>query len=446
MNRSNTKRVAVVGAGPCGLVATKTLLAAGHEVVCYEASDTVGGHWKIDNKSGKSAAYESLTTNTNKHMSRLRDYQMPEDWPDLPSHALMYDWWCGYVDQFSLLDALSLQREVKQIQPTSSGWRLQAEHAGVVEWFDFDAVVAASGNYWDLKLPAFVAQYSGAWIHAQQYRSPTRPLDLAGKKVLVVGSGNTGCEIALELSREASIDVHLGARSGNWILPKYLDGPDGPVHIAAKSPLSHPLDSVPKLIRVLPENVRDGLFNRIAKRVFAKQFGEYAQRLTDAGMPPPPDNPLEKRPAVADGLAEALEAREITARPGVEGAEGKLVRFSNGRSDEFDVIICATGFHLTYPYIDQSILDTSNDDMHLFRGLMHPQYHSLFVVGVSRPTGGFWPIAEAQAEFIGALLGGRYRLPSQTQIEAATQPVLKRDSFNPALYGLALRQELAKRY
>ena len=445
MTAKKTKRVAVVGAGPCGLITTKTLSEAGHEVFCYEVSDTVGGHWKIDNKSGKSAAYESLTTNTNKQMSRLRDYEMPVEWPDLPTHELMYEWWTGYVEKFSLAGQLYLEHEVMKVDSLSAGWRLSVNHGDKTTQLEFDAVVAASGNYWDPKLPAFLSDYTGDWIHAQQYRSPERPSSLTGKKVLVVGSGNTGCEIALELSRDTSIEVHLAARSGNWILPKYIDGPEGRVHIAAKAPLSHPLDPVPAVVRLIPEKVRTHLFNRIAKQAFAKQFGVYADRLTTAGMPPPPTNPLEKRPAVADGLAEALEAGAITAKPGISSAQGKTLMFSDAQSDQYDMVICATGYHLTYPYLDQAVLDTQGDDMRLFRGLMHPRHHSLFVVGVSRPTGGFWPVAEAQAEFIGQLLSGCYQLPSQARIDAATEPVLKRDSFNPALYGLALQQELAKR-
>ena len=86
----------------------------------------------------------------------------------------------------------------------------------------------------------------------------------------------------------------------------------------------------------------------------------------------------------------------------------------------------------------------TDDDIVLYRGLMHPHYHSLFVVGVSRPSGGFWPIAEVQARFVAKLLSGQYKLPPQSVIEQASMPVLKRDSFNPALYGLSLREELAR--
>ena len=444
-------KIAVIGAGPCGLVATKTLAQAGLDVVCYEMSDTVGGHWKIDNLSGKSAAYESLTTNTNKQMSRLSDYEMPAEWPDLPTHAHLHRWWCDYVRRFALDDLLRLECEVHTLERikgveavAKGGWRVGYSHKAANASDEFDAVILASGNYWLPKQPDILEAFTGEIIHAREYRSPERPLHTRGRRVLVVGTGNTGCELALEIKAAGAEEVYLSARSGNWIFPKYIDTPEGPQHIAQKAPVSHPLDPVPWIFAALPESIRDRVFNAIGKLVIKKQFGEYNRRLERAGLPPPPDNPLAKRPTVADGLAEKLEAGELRAVGSMEQVDGRRITFKDGLVNEFDVVICATGYGLSYPYLDQRYLDTSGDDMLLYRGLMHPEHHSLFVVGVSRPTGGFWPIAEAQSQFIAKLLAGTYRLPEQEEIEKHTSPVMNRDAFNPALYGLSLRSELQR--
>ncbi|MEM7079342.1 MAG: FAD-dependent oxidoreductase [Pseudomonadota bacterium] len=441
----STMSVAVIGAGPAGLVATKTLIGVGLDVTCFEMSPYVGGHWKIDNPNGRAAAYESLTTNTSKAMSRLSDYEMPEDWPMLPTHEHLYRWWCDYAEQFELAVDIRLETEVMRVERKTDAWAVVTRDAAAVERTQlFDAVLLASGAYWQPQLPAGIENFSGAYIHAVDYRSPQRPLQTAGKRVLVIGSSNTGCELALELARAGDRQVVMSARSGNWILPKFIDTAEGPVHISTNAQLSHPLDDVPSLIARLPRRAREALFGWLAKRIFARQFGAYAQRLTAAGMPPPPANPLAKRPAVADRLAEALEEGVLRAMPGIERFDGEQVKFCDGSTEVFDAVICATGYALAYPYVDASILDTSNGDVELFMGLMHPQAQNLFVVGVSRPTGGFWPIAEAQAQFIAQLLSGRYRLPGPKQIARLTSPTLKRDSFNPALYGLALREELRR--
>ena len=118
-------RVCVVGAGPAGLVATKTLLGAGLAVDCFEMSPEIGGHWVLDNPNGRSAAYRSLETNTTQHMSRLSDYEMPAHWPDFPGHAQVREWFESYVDAFGFRERIRLRSEVVAAQPLEpSGWRV----------------------------------------------------------------------------------------------------------------------------------------------------------------------------------------------------------------------------------------------------------------------------------------------------------------------------------
>ena len=438
-------RVAVIGAGPCGLVSTKSLSEQGLDVTCFEMSSCVGGHWKLDNPNGRSAAYESLTTNTTKKMSRLSDYEMPADWPELPTHEHMYRWWCDYVEKFGFAECIQLSHLVQKIEPMANDtWCVHWIYEDCPQSASFDAVVLASGGYWSPNVPELPGIFSGDVIHARAYRSPSRPIETTGKRVLVIGSSNTGCELALEISKALADRVILSARSGNWILPKYIDTAEGRQLIASGVPLSHPCDEVPVLLRKLPASWRERLFGTIGKFAMRNQFGEHAKRLTQAGLPPPPKNPFAKRPAIADGLSEALEQGSISAQGAIVSVDNQQVTFASGATETIDVIIYATGYRLSYPYLDQSVLNTNDDDMVLYRGLMHPQHHSLFVAGVSRPSGGFWPIAEVQAQFIAKLLSGQYELPSQSVIDKTSMSVLKRDSFNPALYGLSLREELAR--
>src|SRR4030095_16588975 len=401
-----TLRVCVVGAGPAGLVATKTLSGARPEVDCFELSPEIGGHWVLDNPNGRSAAYRSLETNTTLRMSRFSDYEMPTDWPDFPGHARVREWFESYVDRFGFRERIRLRREAVSAQPESpSGWRVAVRVPdGQTSESRYDAVVACSGNYWWPRMPEIPGQFEGEQIHAQQYRDPDTPVAMRGKRVVVIGIGNTGCELACEIAQAGAEAVFLSARSGTWMLPKRVDGRPA----AASVPMMHPGDPVPGPLRALPQRWRERLFARIAARRFHQMFGARMRRLEALGLPPPPANPTDKRATICDPLFDALESTAVLARPGIERFEGKEVVFSDGSRVRADVVLYATGYHLRYPYLPTDLVDTRDDDLTLFLGAMPPRRHDLFIVGVSRPTGAFWPIAEVQAQFAAALLSGRY--------------------------------------
>jgi cation diffusion facilitator CzcD-associated flavoprotein CzcO len=437
-----TVRVCVVGAGPAGLVATKTLAAAGLDAEAFEMSPRAGGHWVIDNPNGRAAAYRSLETNTTQRMSRLSDFEMPVEWPEFPGHARVREWFESYVDAFGFRDRISLGCEVVSAQPLApAGWRVAVRDArGATAERRYDALVACSGNYWSPRVPAIPGEFEGERLHAQRYRDPDTPVATRGRRVAVVGIGNTGCELACEIAAAGAEAVFLCARSGTWMLPKRIDGRAA----AGSVPMMHPLDPVPGVLRALPRRAREWLFARVVSRMMRTRFSERMRRLEALGLPAPPPNPQDKRATICDPLLDAVESGAVRARPGIERFEGKEIWFGDGTRERADVVLFATGYHLRYPYLPADLVDTRDDDLTLFLGTLHPRRHDLFVVGVSRPTGAFWPIAEVQAQLAAALLSGRYSLPSQAEIERRSAPILRRRAFNPALYGLAVREEIAR--
>jgi cation diffusion facilitator CzcD-associated flavoprotein CzcO len=434
--------VCVVGAGPAGLVATKTLAGAGLEVDCFELSPVIGGHWAIDNPNGRSAAYRSLETNTTLRMSRFSDYEMPADWPDFPGHALVREWFEAYVDHFGFRDRIALKSEVVSARPLApAGWQVSVRGSdGVVSEQRYDALLACSGSYWAPRMPRIPGEFEGEVLHAQRYRDPDTPVAMRGRRVIVIGIGNTGCELACEIAAAGAEAVFLSARSGTWMIPKRIGGRAA----VASVPMMHPGDPVLPPLRALPRAPREWLFGRIAARRFRKMFGERMRRFAARGLPTPPANPQDKRATICDPILDCLERGAVIARPGTLRFEGKEVVWNDGTRERADVVLCATGYHLRYPYLSDDVVDTRGDDLTLFLGTMHPRRHDLFVVGVSRPTGAFWPIAELHAQLAAALLSGRYALPTQPEIDRRAQPILRRRAFNPALYGLAVREELAR--
>lgn len=435
-------RICVIGAGPSGLVATKTLHQAGLEVDCLELSSTLGGHWAYDNPNGRSAVYRSIHTNTTLAMSRLSDFEMPSGWDEFPTHERVLEWWQSYADTFGFRQRIRLGVEVTAARAlTGGGWRVESRDAsGATASEDYDALLACSGYSWDPRIPDVPGTFDGEVLHAQRYRDPETPLSLSGKRVVVVGIGNTGCEVACEIAKGGAEKVFLAARSGAWILPQFKDGQP-----AAKGvPMMHPEDAVMAPLRMLPASWRVGAFERLSKLLFERMFGAHMQRLQDLGMPPPPDHPLDKRATVCEALPGALESGAVTARPNLVRFEGDRVVFEDGTVERADVVLYATGYRLRYPYLPAHLVDPKADDLSLFMGTLHPERHDLFVIGVSRPTGAFWPIAEVHARLAAALLSGRYALPEARTVRRRARPILRTRSFNPAIYGLAMREELEK--
>lgn len=433
-----TKRVCVVGAGPSGLTATKTLLDAGLTVDCFEMSPHIGGHWVLNNSNGRSSAYGSLRTNTTKWMSRFSDFEMPDEWPEFPSCARVREWLESYVDRFDFRKHIHTNTEVVSVKPRESGgWHVTINASGATSHSEYDALVAASGSYWDRQMPEWPGTFDGEIFHAQTYLSPTMPVDTAGKNVIVVGIGNTGCELACEVGKSAAKSVYLSARSGTWIMPKTIDG----VPAAEGVPLSHPTDDVPKELLALSEIEREDLLTKLASQKIRETYSERMKRFEALGLPPAPDHPLIKRPTLSQDILECLEDGSVLAKPNIAKLDRDCVWFESGAPVAAEVIICATGYRLSYPYLSEDVADTRNNDLTLFCGIVPPDRDDLFFIGVSRPTGSFWPIAEAQSKFVAALLAGTYRLPHRDEQKRRARPMLNRVAMNPGLYGLMLREE-----
>lgn len=436
------KRVCVVGAGPSGLTAVKTLRQAGLDASCFEMSPVVGGHWVIDNPNGRAAAYRSLRTNTTKRMSRFSDFEMPADWPAYPSHDQVRAWLESYVGAFGFRDAIHTSTTVASATPRDGGgWEVSISGAGGESRTEtFDALVAASGSYWDARIPRWEGAFDGRILHAQDYRDPATPFDTRGKHVVVVGIGNTGCELACEIAAAGAASVHISARGGTWIMPKTVNGKPG----SDGAPMTHPTDEVISPLNLLPAWARQRAFQRIAKARMTRMFAERMARLQALGLPAPPEHPLSKRPTTSDEIFGALESGAVKARPAIERLDGAEVVFADGSRTPADLVLCATGYRLTYPYLDASVADTRGDDLSLFMGTVAPDREDLFFVGVSRPTGAFWPIAEAQAQFVAAMLSGGYRPPSRKVRARRAKPILGCHAWSPAIYGMELREELSR--
>ncbi|HEY0952314.1 flavin-containing monooxygenase, partial [Nocardioides sp.] len=223
MQESRRPTVAVIGAGISGLTASKMLDDYGLDYATFESSDRVGGNWAFGNPNGHSSAYRSLHIDTSRHRLSFRDFPMPDDYPDFPHHTQIKAYLDAYADAFGLREHIEFGNGVVDARRLDvGGWELDTQ-AG--ETRRFDALVVANGHHWDPRLPDFPGEFTGESIHSHAYIDPRTPLDCYGKRILVVGIGNSAADITVELSSRAlDNEVTLSTRSGAWIVPKYFGG------------------------------------------------------------------------------------------------------------------------------------------------------------------------------------------------------------------------------
>ena len=411
-------------------MACKTLAAHGVPVTAYEAGERVGGQWVLGNSSGTSVAYRSLKVNTHKAICRYSDFPLPEEAPGFPGHEEMAEYFEAYAQHFDLSARIRLGTRVETAQPQEGGgYRL---HLAGGECVEHDALVAASGNLWDPQWPKLDGEFAGELIHARDYLDPAAPVDCRGKRVLVMGLGNTACELAVELSAPgAASRVLLSARSGQHIVPK------------VEASVPHPSEPLEGLLAVLPRPLRNAFFRRIFPRVMGRVMAKMPDPET-LGLPPAPTKFFEKRMVMNNALFGRLGEGAVRARPGVRSVSGRRVEFEDGREEEVDVIVAATGYRFSLPYLSDEVLGCSPPDLELYRGVMHPQRHDLFVIGVMKAICSIWPRSEQQMAFVAPLLAGEYALPSQAAIKRESYPILQVPFSNCQFYTADLRRELAK--
>jgi len=429
------KRVAVVGSGPSGLAALKVLTQFGFDTVAFEAGDRVGGQWVLGNASGTSAAYRSLRTNTHKGMSRFSDFELPKALPDFPSHEQMAAWFESYAKHFRVLDRIRFGVRVTRARPLEAGcWQVETE-AG--DGGRFDALVAATGNLWDPRWPELAESFSGERLHAKDYLDPVEPVDCRGRRVLVVGLGNTACELAVELAGEgAAADVMLSARSGQMILPRRVNG-----KLLAPP---HPSDPLGPPVTWLPPRLRDAVFARILPRVFERMLAALP-RPEDVGLPAPPTDIFSKRSVINDDILSRIRAGAIRVKPAIRGGFGREVAFVDGTTEPVDVVLAATGYHFTLPFLSGDVQGADGDDARYYRGVMHPSHPTLFVVGVMRALCSIWPRSEQQAHWIAHRLRDDIALPSPERRERDAYPILRVPFGNCQFHAHDLRCDLPRR-
>jgi cation diffusion facilitator CzcD-associated flavoprotein CzcO len=392
-------KIALIGAGCSGFTTAKRLRDSGLAFDWFEASDRIGGNWAYENPNGMSSAYQSLHIDTSKTRLQFEDYPVPADWPDFPHHSLIAKYFNDYVDHFGLRDLVQLNTPVTAVRRRDDGrWDVATAKGADT----YDTVVVANGHHWSPNRPVWPGHFDGVMMHAHDYKTPFKPVDMVGKRIVVVGLGNSAVDLASELGqRPLAGKLWVSTRRGVWVLPKYLNG--------------KPVDKNP-----LPAWMPLGLVRKLAARAVIKAVG----RMEDYGLPTPDHQPLEAHPTVSSEFLLRLGNGDIGVKPAIERLQGPNVRFTDGSVEAVDVIITATGYNIEFPFLAPEDARVTDNHIPLYKRMVQadPALHGLWFMGLAQALPTLVNLAEQQSKLLLAYLQGRYALPdAPTMARVITQ-------------------------
>jgi cation diffusion facilitator CzcD-associated flavoprotein CzcO len=305
-------QVLVIGAGPAGLATSRELQRRGVEHVVFERGE-VAASW--------ARLYDSLTLHTGKHMSHLPGMRFPRETPLFLSRDRFVEYLRAYRERFAL--PVESGREVTALAREGDGWIATVNG----ETVRAAAVVVASGIISNPRLPLLPGQgeFRGEVRHSITYRHPD---EMRGKRVLVIGAGNSGGEIGSELGR-SGVDTTIAVRSGANVVPLQIAG--------------IPIQYLAWGIRTLPRSARDVIVSAM-RRITELRNGPPV-------LPRPSVGPLDAIPLIGFKLVDAIREGSVKLRAGVRRLTPNGVVFDNGHEEPFDVILLATGFRASIGFL-----------------------------------------------------------------------------------------------
>lgn len=391
------KRIAIIGAGAAGICCAKYLTEAGFDnVTLFEIGTKIGGMWCYRNDNNRSSAYRTLHINTSRNVTRFSDLDFAPDVQDFPDHRDMHNYLESYADHFDLRRRIRFSATVTDIRPAfqpgrdAPQWTVETADGETAE---FDTVIVATGHLTEpLHIPQFRDDFKGEYVHSHYYREPE---DFVGKRICVVGVGNSGCDIVSDICVTSPRTV-LVARSGVLILPKLLCG--------------IPFTDITRKIQRpwIPGFLRRKLTRWLTFLVHG--------RMTDLGF-----RPLTERAHVTSNatVVNHIAYSRIEVKQGIEKIEGRTIRFVDGTAEEFDTLIAATGYLIDLPFLSPEVVPIRDNAVDLYQRIVPPGWPGLYFMGMFNTDTALNMVFEHQARWIREIELGNAVLPNEAEMRAA---------------------------
>ena len=326
------------------------------------------------------------------------DFPMPEDYPSYAAHHQVARLLRGVRRALRLPphDHLRHLGRARSTRNADGSWQVRIAGPDGEETREYAAVLVANGHHWDARWPepAYPGDFEGEQIHAHDYRSSA---ELAGRDVVVVGMGNSALDISVEAAKVAR-SATISVRRGQWVMPKYLLG------------------------RAADQTALPGWtpwwVTRARMELGATRHGQPDQ----AGHPAPRPPAGAEPPGAVGRVHEAGQGRgRSPPKPGIDHLEGRSVVFTDGTSAPADLIVWATGYRVTFPFLDPALIAAKDNDLPLWKRMVHPDLPGLYFIGLVQAVGAVMPISEAQGAWVAQMLTGQYLPPPDQEIRALMQ-------------------------
>ena len=370
------QQIALIGAGPSGLAGARNLQKYGIPFQGFETYSDVGGLWNIGNP--RSTVYQSAHLISSKRTTEFAEFPMPDHVADYPSHTELRRYFSDFADHFGLRQHFRFNTRVLRVEPVNEGastlWRVSVDAGdGRIETADYKGVVIANGTLSEPSVPRFPGYFNGKLLHTSAYKSAELFKD---KRVLVVGAGNSGCDIAVDAVHYGK-SVDISVRRGYYFVPKYIFGKPADT-LGGKRPL-------PAWIK---------------QRVDAKVLQLFTGDPVRFGFPKPDYRMYESHPVVNSLILHHVGHGDIFVRGDIERFEGDTVHFKDGSARDYDLVLCATGYKLHYPFIDRTWLNWQGMAPQLYLNIFAPGFDNLAVLGMIEASGIGWQGRYEQAELL----------------------------------------------
>ncbi len=375
MSSTYADRYCILGAGSSGLAVAKNFLQQGIPFDCLEREDTIGGNWCYGKPA--SSVYASTHLISSKRLTEYTDFPMPEEYPEYPGHEQVFAYLQAYARHFDLLPHIQFNTTVERIEPAEKYWNIRLRGG---ETRVYRGVVIANGHNWDPRYPEFPGEFRGTVLHSSEYKTPDV---LTGKRVLVVGGGNSGCDLAVEAANYA-VDAMHSIRRGYPILPKFFKG----------KPIDQCGETLLRWRIPLP-------MRRLAAKLVVRWLLGPPERV---GLPRPDHKLFETHPVINSRLHDQIAHGNLRVKPNVAELAGDVVRFVDGSTERVDVLLYATGFKLSFPFMDAAELNWHDGRPNLYLNIFHPERNNLFCAGLIQPDSGQWGLVDFQAQLIAKYL------------------------------------------
>jgi hypothetical protein len=366
MTDYSTKHL-IIGAGFSGLGVAAAMVRAQLPFEVIEADDDLGGNWYH-------GVYNTVHIISSRKTTEYKDFPMPTGWSDFPSGAQMIEYLRSYADHWGLRSFITFGIKVERVAPAPNDrWSVTLSNG---ETRIYGGVVVSTGHHWDKRMPSYPGTFAGELIHSKDYKSNEQ---LAHKRVLVIGGGNSACDIAVEASRVGKAS-YISLRRGYWFLPKTFFGKPLPEIITPWMPVWFQRPFIKAMTRII--------------------IGRYE----DYGLPRPDHQLYEHHPTINSELLYALRHGKIFPKPDIKQYSGNTVEFVDGTRADFDLIVAATGYHMSVPILAEGVVQFKEGIPQVVGGCFPREYKNLYLFGYGQPRYGAGPLITLGAEALALII------------------------------------------